>query len=150
MYKKSSENFVHEAHCNYLSGDTFLFFSFSLNDAIDFLMNSEDNNDIESSSDEGDHDLAMLPPIEIANAEIDMDSDASDDMNDGIAHHLPRRLLNSTCDSSLLGKGNKQKSVQRTQLPNKKSRKPAARNWKKGTDLQPTLKLSEVSAVPEE
>ena len=52
--------------------------------------------------------------------------------------------------SSLLEKGNKQKSVQRTQPPNKKSRKSAARNWKKDTDLQPTLKLSEASAVLEE
>ena len=53
---------------------------------------------------------------------------------------------------SLLDKGNKQKSVQRTQPPNKKSRKLAARSWKKGTDLhlQSTLKLSEASAVPEE
>ena len=51
----------------------FLFFSFSLNDAIDFLMNTEDNSDIESSSDENDHDLAILPPIEKANAETDMD-----------------------------------------------------------------------------
>ena len=50
----------------------------------------------------------MLPPIEKANAEIDMDSDPSDDMNDGLVPHLPRRLLNSTCDSSLLDKGNKQ------------------------------------------
>ena len=57
----------------------------------------------------------MMPPIEKANAETDMDSDASDDMNDGFVHHLPRRLLNSTYDSSLLDKGNKQKSVQRTQ-----------------------------------
>ena len=88
----------------------------------------------------------MLPPIEKANAETDVDSDASDDMNDGLVYHLPRRLLNSTCDSSLLGKGIKQKSVQRTQPLNKKSRKLAARNWKKGTDL----KLSEASAVPEE
>ena len=77
----------------------------------------------------------MLPPIEKANAEIDMDSDASDDMNDGLIHHLPRRLLNSTCDSSLLDKGNKQKSVQGTQPPNKKSKKLAARNWEKGTVL---------------
>ena len=92
----------------------------------------------------------MLPPTEKANAKTDMDSDASDDMNDGHVHHLPRCLLNSTCDLSLLDKGNKQKSVQRTQPPNKKSRKSAARNWKKGTDLQPTLKLLEVSAVPEE
>ena len=79
-----------------------------------------------------------------------MDSDASDDMNDGLVHHLPRRLLNLTCDSSLLVTGNKQISVQRTEPPNKKLRKSAARNRKKGTDLQPTLKLSEAIAVPEE
>ena len=102
---------------------------------------------LESSSDEDDPDLAMPPLIEKANAETDMDSDASDDMNDGLVHHLPRRLLNSTCDLSLLDKGNKQKYVQHTQLPNKKSRKSAARNWKKSTDLQPTWKLSEASAV---
>ena len=64
MYKKSSENFVHEANCNYLPDVTFLFFSLSLNDAIDFLMNTEDNSDIESSSDEDDHGLAMLHSIE--------------------------------------------------------------------------------------
>ena len=72
-------------------------------------MHTKDNSNIESSSDEDDPDLAMPPPIEKANAETDMDSDASDDMNDGLVHHLPRRLLNSTCDLSLLDKGNKQK-----------------------------------------
>ena len=102
---------------------TFLYFSFSLNDTIDFLMNTEDNTDIDRFSNEGDRNLAMLPPIEKANAETDMDSDASDHMNDGLVHHLPRRLLNSTCDSSLLDKGNKQKPVQRTQPPNKKIKK---------------------------
>ena len=150
MYKKSSDNIVHEANCNYLPDVTFLFFSFSLNDAIDFLMNTEYNNDIESSSDGDDHDLAMLPPVDKANAETDTDSDASVDMKYGLVHHLPRCLLNKTCHSSLLDKGKKQKSVQRTQPPNKKSRKSAARNWKKDTDLQSTLKLLEASAVPEE
>ena len=91
-----------------------------------------------------------MPPIEKANAETDMDSNASDDMNDGLVHHLPRRLLNSTCDSSLLDKGIKQKSVQRPQTLNKKPRKSAARSCKKGTDLQPTLKVLEASAVLEE
>ena len=110
-------------------------------------MNTEDNSDIESSSDEANHDLAILPPIEKAIAETDMDSDASDDMIEGLVHHLPRCLLNSTFDLTLFGKGSKQKSVQHTQTPNKKSRKSATRNWKKGTDLQPTLKLSEASAV---
>ena len=90
------------------------FFSFSLNDSIDILMNTEDNSDIKSSSDEDNHDLAMLPPIEKANAGTDMDSNASGDMNDGLVHHLPRHLLNSTSDSSLLDKGNKEKSLQCT------------------------------------
>ena len=42
----------------------FCFFNFLLNDAIDFLMNTEDNSDIESSSDEDDHYQAMLPSTE--------------------------------------------------------------------------------------
>ena len=67
-------------------------------------MSTEDNSNIESCSDEDDHDLAMLPPIEKANAENDMDSDASDDMNDGLVHHLPRRILNSTCARVCLAK----------------------------------------------
>ena len=46
------------------------------------LINTEDNSDIESSSDKEDHDLALLPPIERENTETDMDSDASDDMNE--------------------------------------------------------------------
>ena len=33
------------------------------------LLDTEDSSDIKSSSDEGDHDLAMLPPTEKANAE---------------------------------------------------------------------------------
>ena len=92
----------------------------------------------------------MLPPNEKAKAETYMDSNASDDLDDGLVHHLPRRLLNSSCELSLLDKGNKQKSVERTQLPNKKSRKSGARNCKKSTDLLPILKISEASAVPEE
>ena len=84
-------------------------------------MNTEDNSDVESSLDEDCHNLAMLLPNTY------MSSDPSNDMNDVLVHHLPRRLLNSTCDSSLLDKGNKQKSVQRTQDPNKKSRQSAVR-----------------------
>ena len=39
-------------------------------------MSTEDNRDIETSTDEDDHDLAMVPPVEKVNAETDMDSDA--------------------------------------------------------------------------
>ena len=120
------------ANCNYLPDVTiFLFFSFSQNDTIGFLMNTEDNSDIESSADEDEFDLAMPPPIEKGNAETEMGCDASDDMNDGLVHHFPRRLLNSTCDSSLLDKGNKQKSVQPTQPPNKNNKNIRCKNLEK-------------------
>ena len=136
MYKKSSENFVHEANYNYLPDVNFLFYSFSLNDAIDFLINTEDNSDRESSSDEDDHDLAMLPPIE----------KASDDMNDGLAHHLPRRSVNSTCELSLLDNRNLCNAL-KPQIKNQENQ--LQETGKKNTDLQPTLTLSEASAVPE-
>ena len=55
---------------------TFLFFSFSWNGTIDFLMKTGDNSNIESSWDKGDHDLSMLSPIKTANAETDVDRDA--------------------------------------------------------------------------
>ena len=74
----------------------FYFLAFSLNDAIDFLMSTDYKSDIESSSDQVDHDLAMLPAIEKATAVNDMENDASDDMNDGFVHHFSRHLLNST------------------------------------------------------
>ena len=70
-------------------------------------MNTEYKSDIGHSLDEDDNDLVMLSPIEKSDVETDMDSDASDDLNDGLVHHLPRRVLNSTCDSSLFEKGNK-------------------------------------------
>ena len=111
-------------------------------------MNSEDNSDKESSSDEDDRDLAMLPPIQKANAWTNIDSDASDDMKNGLVHHLPRRLINPTCDSGLLDKGNKQKSVQRTQPRNRESRKSAARNWRKDTDLQSEEEWKEIIKSP--
>ena len=81
--------------------DTFYFF---FNDAIDLLKNTEDNSDVERSSNEDEHDLFTLPPVKKANSQTDIGSDASDDMKDGVVHHLSRCLLNSTCDSSLLDK----------------------------------------------
>ena len=77
---------------------------------------------------EDGHNLGMLSSIKKANSKTDTDSDASDNMNEGLVHITQGFLLYSTCDLSLLGKGNKQKFVRCTQLPNKKSRKSVARN----------------------
>ena len=40
--------------------DVTLFFNFLLNGAIDFLMSTENDSDIESLSDEDDHDLICI------------------------------------------------------------------------------------------
>ena len=80
----------------------------------------------------------MLLPNEKSNAVTDMDSDASDDMNEGLVNHLPR--------SSLLNKQNKEKAV--------KAKKPPKNNqhsnmWEMSL-ICTTLKVSESGNVPEE
>lgn len=42
----------------------------------------------------------MVPPTEVSNAETEINSDVLDDMIEGLAHPLPRRLLNSTYGSN--------------------------------------------------
>ena len=129
--------------CNYLPV-TFLFFTFSLSDSIDFPMNVEDNSDIESSSDEDGNDFAMLPPVE--KLETDMDSDASDDMNDGLVHNLLKRNhLTRICLKKEINRN--MCNAIKPQIRNLKNQ--LKQTGKKGTDLRPTLKLLEASAVPE-
>ena len=41
--------------------------------------------------------LAMVSPFEKADTQSDQDSNASDNLNERLTHHLPRRLLNSKC-----------------------------------------------------
>ena len=84
----------------------FLYLSFSMNNAIDFLMNTEDNSSRESSSDEDDHNLVMFSPTEKANAETDMESHACDDNEWWSCTPCAKELINSTCDSSLFDKEN--------------------------------------------
>ena len=42
----------------------------------------------------------ILPPIEKAEAETDCSSDISDVENEGLAHHLPLRLLTAPCSTN--------------------------------------------------
>ena len=82
-----------------------------MNKAIGFLTNNQDESDLESSSNDDEYDLAMLPPIGKSNAEADMGSDVSDDMDESLVHPLSMCLLNLACGSSLLDKQNKEKAV---------------------------------------
>ena len=42
-------------------------------------------------------EIVISPPIEQAEAETDCDNDISDDKNEGLAQHMPRRLLTAPC-----------------------------------------------------
>ena len=63
---------------------------YTLSEVIDFVTNGEDSSNVDSDEEE---EIVILPPIERAEAETDCDSDISDDENEGLAHHMPRRLL---------------------------------------------------------
>ena len=75
---------------------------YTLDEIIDFVT----NNDIEllhkDASNKEDGKVIMFPPVEQHDAVTDCDIDASDDMNDGLVDHLPRRLLNSHCETNML------------------------------------------------
>ena len=62
--------------------------NYILSEVIDFVTNSDEE------------ETVILPPIERAEAETDCDSDISDDENEGLAHHMPRRLLNAPCSTN--------------------------------------------------
>ena len=46
----------------------------------------------------------VLPPIKRIEAEADCGSDISEDENEGLAHHMPRRLLTPHAQQTLLNK----------------------------------------------
>ena len=62
---------------------------YTLSEVIDFVTNGEDSSNVDSDEEE---EIVILPPIERAEAETDCDSDISDDENEGLVHHKPRRL----------------------------------------------------------
>ena len=62
---------------------------YTLSEVIDFVTNGEDSSNADSDEEE---EIVILPPIERAEAETDCDSDISDDENEGLVHHTPRRL----------------------------------------------------------
>ena len=67
-----------------------------MNNAIDFLMNTEDNSSRESSSDEDDHNLVMFSLTEKANAETDIESYACDDNEWWSCTPCAKELINVT------------------------------------------------------
>ena len=59
---------------------------YTLDEIIDLVTNNELLH--KDASDEEDGKVIMFPPVEQHDDVTDCDSDASDDMNDGLVHHL--------------------------------------------------------------
>ena len=103
-----------------------------------------------TSLDINDYDLAMLPPIEKQMLRLTWT----------VTHQtIWMMVLYTICQGNYQIQHVAQvcltKEINRNMCnvlnpPNKESIKSGARNWKKITGLQPTLKVSEASAVPEE
>ena len=96
--------------------------NYTLSEVIDFVTNGEDYSDVDSDEDE---EIVILPP-----------SDISDDENEGLAHHIPRRLLTAPCSTNTV----KQNFDERNQpsddescepLPKRQKQKTKDRKWKK-------------------
>ena len=67
-----------------------------MDDALDIMMNIDDDCLADDFFKEGCLDLAMLPPSENNVTLSDQDSDALNDMNKKVVHYLTRHLLNPT------------------------------------------------------
>ena len=62
--------------------------NYALNEVIDFVTNGKDSSNVDSDEEE---EIAIVPPIERAEAETDCDSDFSKDENEG--QPLAQQLL---------------------------------------------------------
>ena len=62
--------------------------NYILSEVIDFVTYSDEE------------ETVILPAIERSEAETDYDSDTSDEENEGLAHHMPRRLLTAPCSKN--------------------------------------------------
>ena len=109
--------------------------NYTLSEVIDFVTNGRGSSNVDSDEEE---EIVTFPPIETAEAETDCSSDISDDENEQLAHHMPRRLLTAPCstntakqnlDESDQSKDDKSyEQLLKRQKQNKKERK-----WKKLT-----------------
>ena len=64
--------------------------NYTHSEVIDFVTNGEDSSNVDSDEEE---EIMILPPMEKAEAKTDCDSDILDDENEGLARHMPHRLL---------------------------------------------------------
>ena len=67
--------------------------SYIVSEVNDIVTNDDsDDDDLASFEDDEEPKLILFPPIKCAEYETDCDSDTSDDFNEGLVHHIPRRI----------------------------------------------------------
>ena len=71
----------------YFQSRIFFLFRFTVNEALDFILNDREDANIQQRN------ISIIPPTEDGGAVTDCDSEMSEDENEGIIHHLPRRIL---------------------------------------------------------
>ena len=104
----------------------------TLSEVIDFVTNDEDSSNIDCDKEE----IMILLPIERTEAETDCNSDISDDENEGLARHMPRRLPTAPCSTNTV-KQNLDESDQTSddesyeQPPKRQKQNKKEREWKK-------------------
>ena len=82
-------------------------------------------------------DLAMLPPCENADVWSDQDSNSSDDINEGLAHHLLMHLLNSARSTNTLVKNCDSSTAQKSPTtPQKEENEAQCKKMKNQTRYQ--------------
>ena len=75
--------------------------NYTLSEVIDFVTNGRGSSNVDSDEEE---EIVIFPPIERAEAETDCSGDISDDENERLAHHMPRRLLTAHAQQTLPNK----------------------------------------------
>ena len=71
--------------------------NYTLSKVNGFLTNGEYSSYVDSGEEE---EIVISPPIQRVEAKTDCNSDISDDENEGVAHHMPRRLLVAPCSTN--------------------------------------------------
>ena len=78
---------------------------------INFVIKGEDFPNVDRDEEE----IVILPPFERAEAKSDCGSDISDGQNEGLANHMPHRLLTAPCSTNTV-KQNLDESDQRSNV----------------------------------
>ena len=72
--------------------------NYTLSEVTDFVTNVEDSSNVDSDEEE----IVILPSIGKAEAKTDCDRDISDGKSEGLAHHMPPRLLTAPCSTNIV------------------------------------------------